>query len=150
MSARWLRLKADICHLTANHVKYSIVCTMTKMITYLSISCWYSYLHNISSYLLYHQHYPTFCLNENLREATYHSIYLLRSYWLTILAQVKTLTVYHVSDLLGTHSTVASGQTIYYSFLNLHTSKIRIFSNFVRIFPFHGHLRLGLKFEFIY
>ena len=44
----------------------------------------------------------------------------------TILAQVKTLTVYHVSDLFGTHSAVARGKAIQYSFLDLHTPKIRI------------------------
>jgi hypothetical protein len=37
---------------------------------------------------------------------------------------MKTLMVYHVSDLLSTHSTVTGGQAIDYGFLYLHTAKI--------------------------
>ena len=51
---------------------------------------------------------------------------LLGSHRLPILAQVQTLTVYHVSYLFGTHSAVARGKAIQYSFLDLHTPKIRI------------------------
>ena len=46
---------------------------------------------------------------------------------------MKTLTVYHVSDLLRTHSTVTGGQAIDYGFFYLHTPKIRIFARLAEI-----------------
>ena len=46
---------------------------------------------------------------------------------------MKTLTVYHVSDLLRTHSSVARGKAIQYGFLDLHTPKIRIFARLAEI-----------------
>ena len=58
---------------------------------------------------------------------------LLGSHRLPILTQMQTLTVYHVSDLFGTHSSVASGKAIQYGFLDLHTPKIRIFARLAEI-----------------
>ena len=46
---------------------------------------------------------------------------------------MQTLIVYHVSDLFGTHSSVASGKAIQYGFLDLHTPKIRIFARLAEI-----------------
>ena len=48
---------------------------------------------------------------------------LFSTHWLAILTQMKTLTVYHVSDLLSAHSSIGRGQTINYGFLNLHKHK---------------------------
>ena len=77
----------------------------------------------------YHQHYPTFCFTEDLREATYHCIHLLGCYRLPVLAQMKTLTIYHVSDLLRTHPSIGCGKAINYGFLDFHVSKLAIFRN---------------------
>ena len=38
---------ADISHLSVNYIEYRIVCAMTEVVIHTSISCWYSYLHNI-------------------------------------------------------------------------------------------------------
>ena len=46
---------------------------------------------------------------------------------------MQPLTVYHVSDPFGTHSSVASGKAIQYGFLDLHTPKIRIFARLAEI-----------------
>ena len=55
-----------------------------------------------------------------------HIVHLFNTHRLAILTQVKTLTIYHVGDLLATHSSVRGGKAIYYSFFNLHMTKIRI------------------------
>ena len=73
---------------------------------------------------LYHQHYPTFTFNEHIRISHDHCKDLLGSHRLSILAQMKTLTVYHVCDLFCTHSSVACSQAVYYCFFYLHCSKI--------------------------
>ena len=36
---------ADICHLSVNDIKYSIISAMTEVVIHTSISCWYRYLH---------------------------------------------------------------------------------------------------------
>ena len=51
---------------------------------------------------------------------------LFGTHRLAILTQVKTLTVYHVSNLLATHSSVRGGKAIYNGFFYLHMTKIRI------------------------
>ena len=56
---------------------------------------------------------------------------------------METLTVYHVSDLLSTHSTVTSGQAIDYGFLYLHTPKIRISARLAEISDLY-HLAIPL------
>lgn len=38
---------ADICHLSVNDIKYRIVCAITEVVIYASVSCWYCYLHCI-------------------------------------------------------------------------------------------------------
>ena len=49
----------------------------------------------------------------------------------TILAQMQSLTIYHVSYLFGTHSSVARGKAIHYGFFYLHMTKIL---NLIHIF----------------
>jgi hypothetical protein len=44
---------------------------------------------------------------------------------------VKTLTVYHVSNLFCSHSPVGRGKTIDYGFLNLHCPNLRIFQEMI-------------------
>jgi hypothetical protein len=58
-------------------------------------------------------------------------IHLLGSHRLTVLAQMKTLTVYHVSDLLCSHSPVGRGKAIDYGFLYLHCPNLRIFQEMI-------------------
>ena len=76
---------------------------------------------------------PSGAHNERVWKAHYYCENLLGSHRLPILTQVKTLTVYHVSNLFGTHSSVARGKAIQYGFLDLHTPKIRIFARLAEI-----------------
>ena len=53
----------------------------------------------------------------------YYIEHLLCTYRLTILTQMKTLTVYHVSNLLAAHPPVCGGKAINYGFFYLHFMK---------------------------
>ena len=40
---------ADTCHLVVNDIKYRIICTMTEVVIYVSVSCRYRYFHKQKS-----------------------------------------------------------------------------------------------------
>ena len=52
---------------------------------------------------------------------------LFSTHWLAILTQMKTLTVYHVSDLLRAHSPTGGCETIDYGFFDFHNPNVTIF-----------------------
>ena len=72
----------------------------------------------------HHQHYTSLCKTEGMECMGNHIEDLLGTHRLAILTQMKLLTVYHVSDLLTTHSSVWGGQAIHYGFFYLHMTKI--------------------------
>ena len=53
--------------------------------------------------------------------------HLFGSHRLAVLTQMKTLTVYHVSDLLRAHSPTGGCETIDYGFFNFHFPNVTIF-----------------------
>jgi hypothetical protein len=78
---------------------------------------------------LYHQHYATLSLDKHIWITTYHGIHLVRCNGLPIFANMQSLAIYHLGNLLSSHTSVLACKTVEYSFFNFHMSKIRNFSN---------------------
>ena len=57
-----------------------------------------------------------------------HKEHLLRCYWLAILSQMKTLAIYHISNLLRAHSPSGGCETIDYGFFDFHNPNVTIFA----------------------
>ena len=75
----------------------------------------------------YHQHDPALVLDEHFRVPEDYCVYLLGSHRLAILAEMETLTVYHVGNLLGAHPSAGGCKAIDYGFFNLYLSNVDIF-----------------------
>jgi hypothetical protein len=75
------------------------------------------------------QHDSAFAFDEGVGISAYYGKNLLGSHWLTVFAQVKSLTIDHVSNLLRTHSPACRSKTINYSFLDFHTPKLTLFGD---------------------
>ena len=72
----------------------------------------------------HHQHYTSLCKTEGMGCTSNYVEDLLCTHRLSVLTQVKTLTVYHVGDLFAAHPPVWGGKEIHYSFFYLHMTKI--------------------------
>ena len=67
-----------------------------------------------------HQHNPSFCLDKHIREATDNGINLVGSDGLSVLADVEALSVDHLGNLLGAHSSVLTYEAVKYGFFYFH------------------------------
>ena len=61
---------------------------------------------------LYHQHYPTFCLDKHIGIATNYRINLIGCNRLPILADMQPLAVYHIRNLLRPHPSILTCKTV--------------------------------------
>ena len=80
--------------------------------------------------ILYHQHNTSFGLCEHVGIAADCCIYLVGRDGLSVLAYVQALAVYHIGNLLGTHSSVLFCKAVKYGFFYFHTPKIGVLHAF--------------------
>ena len=85
---------------------------------------------------LYHQHYPSFCLNKHIGKATDNGINLIRCNWLSILADMQSLAVYHFRYLFRPHPSVLTCEAVKYGFFYFHLSILchEFFNQFFQYF----------------